>query len=177
MQAAQLGAPIRLRSGRPAAFGEPTTNQRVDRMLAGRDRRLNRQLVGPVTLVNGALRDPTLQHKPVALGELLVGIRRWHDFVLIPATDPLHQIALPRPPGHEGLARQSLLAHVQPQLALAVTGIGSVAGKAVFRQDRPHVAIEHDLLRHWRLDGDGGGQGKQRQEETRESDSHSPRLA
>ena len=44
-----------------------------------------------------------------------------------------------------------LLAQVQPQVGLAMARVGTVAEEAVVRQNRPHVAIELDLLRQRRV--------------------------
>ena len=75
---------------------------------------------------------------------------RWHAKVGILAADPLNQRAglaisrhnrLPivRQPGGGAIAR------IETELCLATGLIGSVAGQAVFREDRPNVTIEVDF--------------------------------
>ena len=105
----------------------------------GRDERPQRLVLGPG-------RDPGLE--PLLLGrrELLVDRRRRHDFVFVRGEDAADHLAFVRLARRDGARLDGHLPPVEPQIGLARGAVRPVAGKAVLGQDRPHVAIEAQLL-------------------------------
>ena len=69
-------------------------------------------------------------------------------------SDARDQFALIRVPCHEGKTTtlewfQSAILRIEPQLSLAVTGIGTVAMVAIVRKDRLDIAAEIDFIGRW----------------------------
>ena len=153
--------PVGLRRRLQPQLREPFFHEKIHALLPRRDHRLHRRLVGPVLLVNRPLRDPLLENFLLPPRQLLVRLRRRHQFVLVAREKPPHHLALLRLPRHDrrlpGLRRlQRLLADVQPQLRLARLCIRPVAVKASVRENRPHIAVVLDLCRYRRLGGESG---------------------
>ena len=88
-------------------------------------------------------------------------LRRRHELVLIRGDDALDEFADVGLAGDEGFLGQGGVAHVEPQLALAVRFILTVATEAVVRKDRQYVAAEAHRLRR----GNGEGEREEREEQ------------
>ena len=97
-------------------------------------------------LVLGPFGDPALEHFLLLGRELLVRRRRRHQLFGIVGTDARDQLAFLRLARHDGAAFDRRLAPIEPQVGLAGGAIRPVAGKAVFGQDRPNVAVVADRL-------------------------------
>ena len=69
--------------------------------------------------------------------------RRRHLLVGVCVADAPDQLAAGGVAGLDDAHR--LVAQVQPQIPFAVLLVGAVAGEAVVREDRAHVAVEVDL--------------------------------
>ena len=144
------GFAIRLESLGGEALGE----EGVDRVTAGRDGRdgrLDRRLEGPVSLVFGALLDPTFDERDLILREHLVELGGRHVIVGVFREESLHHFALFRMSGQDGrLAGFAAFAGgvqgVQAQLALHLVLVRPVAGVAGVGEDRPDVAVELDAF-------------------------------
>ena len=88
-----------------------------------------------------ALGDPLAEGGDLRGGKLFAALGRWHSFFGVDVGNAFEQILQNRPRG---------LFSVQPQLGLASAAIGPVAGKAVRREDGPHIVI----IRHRRRQRD-----------------------
>jgi hypothetical protein len=102
--------------------------------------------------------DPSLQRGLVLVRHDLLRVRWRHDLVLIGRKDALDDLAGVRLAGNDGdLARFAFavggFTQIEAQLAFARVIIHAVAGEALLREHRPHVAIE--------IDGVGGGNEQQ----------------
>ena len=139
---------------------EPRYNEPVDRAAwpgavadAGHHRARGRD-VGPVRLILPALGNPVTQQLLFVSAELLAGVRRRHQVVLVVSCDAGEQFAPARGTGrHRRVAveiSQCAFAGVQSEIGLAVAGIRPVAGKAFVSKNRADIAIELNLtgVRH-----------------------------
>ncbi len=106
-------------------------------------------------LVFRAFGDPTFQHLFLVGRQGFVRLRRRHHLVRIRRVDALDQFAFVWLAGNDGFLFHRDLAHVQPELGLALVLVRAVAGKAVVGQDRPDVVVEAQppLIRVGRLGG------------------------
>ena len=128
---------------------------------SGRDER-------PERLVFGPGRDPGLELLLLDRGKLLVDRRRRHDFVVVGGEDAVDHFALVRLAGHDSADLDGHLPPVEPQVGLSRGTVRPVAGKAVFGQDRPDVAIEAQLF---------GRRGNEGREHHQRCDCPRPRVA
>ena len=165
-QSAQQGSAIRLLREPQLQSPQPPQHERVD--LVGRpaclddvrDRRPHRGLKGPVRCPLGASVDPASDR--FHLVRRGVAVRRWrrHARYLLRVAHPLEE------PAGLGVARDDHLVAaavgeraftgVEPQVGLPGVGIRAMAGKAVVRQDRPHVLLEVNV--RCIVEGGQGGQ-------------------
>ena len=141
--------------GAEAPRGEFLHDNSVDRMpcIAGGEGWPDRRHERPVRLVRGPLRDPPLQGFDLLVGQSAdLRLGRRHDGVGIVRHDAGQQFAdgrvlrNDRSPATVEFGR-SLLERVEPKASLPGAAVGTVARKAVFREDRPDVAVERDSLR------------------------------
>ena len=137
----------------------------------------------PVPLVIRALRDPAPQQFLLRGREMLVRFWRRHHLIAVGRFDPRHQFALPRLAGHDGrVARlrrfQCLLAHIQPQLRLALLRIRPMTRKTIVRKNRQDIAIERDLHRNRRFGcaSHGGGERNQNGQGESRTQGHEVRI-
>ena len=126
----------------------------------------------PVRLPRRALGDPMFDEGDLGGLEGLVLLGRRHDLVLVLADDALEQRALIRLSPDDGrwlflavlrhTGREEAGFGVEAEARLAGSWVGPVAVEAVFRDDRPDIAVELDLL----IGREGGGyeEGQERQE-------------
>ena len=150
-RAADERGPVSLGLVGEAAVRKFLNHDRVDRMLRGSrfcDGRLHWRHECPMRLVLRPLGDPSLQRLDLLWREPAnLRLRGRHDRVGIVRHDAGEQFAgvevlrddRPRAAVELGRGR---LERVEPQASLAVGVVGAVAGEAVFRQDRPDVAVE-----------------------------------
>ena len=125
----------------PAARGD-----RRQRRRGGRDER-------PVRLPLGALFDPADQRRLLDLVEREVRIGRRHHHLGVGAGDAADQLALGRAARHDGAMarlqrRQRRCLHVEPQPALALPVVRTVALEAAVREERLDVEVEVDPIGH-----------------------------
>ena len=101
------------------------------------------RLVGPVKVVLRALGDPALKQRFLGGIEFLARVGRRHEVVLVVRDDAGDQFALAWLAGHDRRGAvefgQGAVAGVEPQIGLALRGIGAVAGEAVVAEQRPNV--------------------------------------
>jgi hypothetical protein len=92
--------------------------------------------------------DPLPQRRNFGICKLAAFIRRRHSQVGIGRSDPPPQFALLRLPGNNHRAALSLcigcFRGIQPQIGLALAGVGTVALEAMVGQDRADVSVELD---------------------------------
>ena len=115
-------------------FGELQLHKRIDRVeiLVGRSRGLD-GFEGPMTTPCSAFLDPRLETFFFLLAERAPQFRRWHDLIHILAVDAnkeFTRVALLRI--NDGQARGGLPLGcgflIQPQIALAGLGVGTMVG-------------------------------------------------
>ena len=147
VKAAGERAAVGLADGSKTLRTQPGLDQRVDGRVHGRRGGFRRQVIGPMVLVGGALRDPAAQQFLLLLGEGLVRFRRRHDLVRVGQEEPLHEFARLRLAWHDRLLGQSVGADIETQLGLTVAGVVAVAGETVVGEDRPNVPVEFHRLR------------------------------
>ena len=106
------------------------------------------RLVRPVQFVLRALGDPALEQRFLGGIEFLSRVGRRHEIVLIVRRDAPDQFALAWLAGDDRRGAveigQGTFASVEPQIGLALLGVGAVAGEAVVAEQRPDVAREVD---------------------------------
>ena len=140
-------------------------------ILHSRHRGPRRRDECPVAFVFRTLRNPPTKHIDLRRSQRLrAGLLRGHPLVGVVARGALDEFARVRLPRHDrNLAgfrgREGVVFQIQPQLALALRLIRAVAGEAIFRKDRPHIAVEVDgrqlclAARHCSEEGEGGDTG------------------
>ena len=94
-----------------------------------------------MALVLGPVGDPAFEQLDLLRREFAIGLRRRHHVVLALGKDAANEFALVRIAGfHDCPAVGELLARafegVQPELGLALVGVGAVARETVLREDR-----------------------------------------
>ena len=115
------------------------------RVLDRRQRGLPRRLERPVRRCRRPLLDPAAQHRDLRGGQLLAALLWRHQQIGVVGLDPVDQLALIRLAGHDRgasafeLGERAFLG-VEPQPGLALVVVGTVAGEAIVREDRPDVA-------------------------------------
>ena len=117
-----------------------------------RECRRARRHEGPVLSIGGAFRDPASQRLDFAgVESLLVGVRRRHRLLRIVGRDALDDsarrgIAWPNGrlalPAAIGTVRA--IGTIESQLRLPLLSVGTMTGKAAFREQRLHVTVEAD---------------------------------
>jgi hypothetical protein len=144
-------------------------NEGVDGMPRGGRRRLDEGAERPVLAPGRARVEPFLQGLDLRLGELLVGLGGGHEVVGVLGDDPPIELALGALPGDDGGAALVILLPglefvVEPEVGLALLGVGSVAGEAGVGEDGEDVAVEVDagvLVRSRAGQEEGGEAGAQ----------------
>ena len=115
-----------------------------------------------MALVFGALGDPATERFNLLGGQVLVRLRRRHAVLFVrrdQTGDELALIRLPRDDhGVASAIQRGVRGVVEPQPALAVVGVLTVAVEAVFGKDGANVAVELQLR-----GGRGCGGGRDRQ--------------
>ena len=143
-------------------------NKSIDRVasradFSSRHSGLHERLIGPMPLPVRPLLDPGVEDRLLPSVERLLGLRRRHHLFWIVVEDPTDQFALvglPRDHCPRLLRRPAQPEFaVEPQIRLAGVVVRPVTGKAMLRQDRPHIAVELDPLRKRRFGGDDRGGG------------------
>ena len=156
--------------------GEFLHDHRVDRVpcIAGGEGWPDGRHERPVRLVRRPLRDPPLQGCDLLVGQPAdLRLGRRHDGVWVVRHDAGQQFAdgrvlrNDRSPTAVELGR-GLIEIVEPKASLPGGAVGTVARKAVFREDRPDVAVERDSLRS-RVTGISGTHDQARAESQRRS--------
>ena len=109
-----------------------------------------------MTLVLGPLLDPGLESGDLGRRERLPALGRRHPLLGVVRGDPAVELALVELAGDDRRAarRRSggrIATVVEPQLAFALLGVGTVALEALVGQDRPDIPSERDLLGSGRL--------------------------
>ena len=134
---------------READLGQPLPHEMIHPVGIGRHLGLHRFLIGPVQLVFRPFLDPSRQELLLLRVELLVRLRRRHQFVRVGRVDPRHERAFRWLAGHDRTGRYGIITVVQPQIGLPMAGIRPVAIKAVVGKNRPDVAVERNLIRQY----------------------------
>ena len=102
--------------------------------------------VRPVGVVRCPLDDPLVEQPLLVVGELLVRVGRRHHHVGVGGMQAGDQFASLWIAGRDRpyaiAVSHRTLRGIEPQVGLAVAGIGAVAGKAVVGQDRENVAVK-----------------------------------
>ena len=136
--------------------GELPTDEVVDG-VTGHGRLLGR-FEGPVASPRGAFGDPAAEDVDLRRGQpRFVRVRRRHELVLVRGDDAFDERADLGLAGDERFLGQGGLAHVEPELGLAVRFVLAVAAEAVVREDGEDVPAEAHGLRR------AGGQGEREQ--------------
>ena len=143
---------IRLLRGLQPRRLDPAQHETVDvidheRLILclGRGHSLHR-FVRPVQVVLRSLGDPLLQQRLLPFVQLLAGVRRRHQVVLVVREDAGHKFAVRRFARHDGgvIAKigQRPLACVETKIGLALLGVRPVTGETVVAQQRPDIPGE-----------------------------------
>ena len=98
-----------------------------------------------MAFVLGALLDPTLEKSLLLRGQRLIRELRRH-LGRVGRVDALDELAVGERPGRERPFGERVFAVVESQIGEARVLVRPVTLVAVFRQDRPDVAIEANLL-------------------------------
>ena len=149
---------LRGRAGWQSLVFEPREDEMIDAIARPRGVRDRGQRGShgrgerPVALIRRALRDPAPQRLHLRGGELFAEFFRRHLLVGIRGRDALIHRALLGPARHDGrdagLARlERALLQIEPQAALELFRIRSVAREAGVGKNRANVAVEIDLRR------------------------------
>ncbi len=154
--------------GRQAFTAQALVEEGVHRMAARRHLGADHLLVAPVPAPLGALADPLPEQGHLGRRNGLVLLGRRHDLIRILRDDALDERAALRIAGHHG--GHAVAGHlrlgfvVEAQAALALLVIGSVAKKAVLREDRPDLA--------GKIHGGRPVEGGQRQQQSAKGAAH-----
>ncbi len=89
------------------------------------------------------LLDPLAKLLDLLLSQLLVRLGRWHTFFKIMRENALQQRTLFGPLQLDG--RQRAFVRIQPQIRLAMVGVGPVTIETVVRKYRTNIALERNL--------------------------------
>ncbi len=176
-RAAGQGAAIRLGRRSEPMLPELGRHEIVDRgpdpgKVLGRGRlRPRRRDERPVRLILGPLGNPLPQSGLLLGGQRFVRGRRRHPVVGIVGEDPPHELTVVRPARRQDRGLHRCGALVQSQPGLPRSTIRPVTAEAVFRQQRPDVAVVSQILRL----GSGGLQGKARHRNCQGGESSQPR--
>ena len=113
--------------------------------------RVGQRQKGPVAFVLGALLDPAAEDRDLIGGEVrLFAGRGRHVLVGVGRGDPLDERAFVGLAGNDGRVAAEIgggsVAEVEAQIGLAMLGVGSVAIKAVAREDGSDVLVEADFF-------------------------------
>ena len=156
------GPPVGLGLRRQPGGFQLREDEPVDRVRApprrGRHGGPGRHRVRPVPGVLRPGLHPRFQRLHLLRRERLAELRRRHHLAGVRGFHPLHQRALGRLPRHDR-AFERPGAGVQAQARLPAPLVRAVAGDAMVKEDRPHVAVEVDRRR-----GPGGRRGDQTDE-------------
>jgi hypothetical protein len=101
----------------------------------------------PVRLVVRPLLDPAVEQLFLVFRKPPIGVRRRHQNVGIGRVDPFEDRARAGVARHDRAGVDRRLTVVEPQIGLPLLAVLAVAIEAVFRQDRPDVAVELERLR------------------------------
>ena len=109
------------------------------------------RFVGPVQIVLRPLSDPLLQQRLLPIVQLLAGVRRRHQVVLVFGENAGHEFALRRLARHHGgiIAKvsQCPLTSVEAQIGLSMLSVRPVAGETIITQQGPNIPSEIDPSR------------------------------
>ena len=138
MQAAQQCDLVRLgRKGqafRCHFLGDEGVDGISDREIGNlRDRWPPWSLVGPVFLKNRTLHNPALEQFTLLIGNMTVGIRRWHDLLRIRGKETHDQFAGFWFAGHHDIVCPLTCLDIQLEVLLALVFVLPVTIEAVFR--------------------------------------------
>ena len=104
--------------------------------------RADGRYIGPVLRIIRAFADPALQRFLLRRRKAAVRLRRRHEVVAIVSIDSRDELTRVRVSRNKSLQFQRHVPNVQPQVGLAFVRVLPVAVEAVFRENRPDVAIE-----------------------------------
>ena len=145
---AQQRCAIRLRRTPEPLSGQLGIDEGIDRPRAARagNCRPHGRHIGPVRLIHRALDDPTLDPGPLLRRDLLVGLGRRHEVVRIGGSETPYQFTFRRFPWDDshlaGLpGSHCFVGKVEPQIRLPRVLVRAVAEEAIFRKNRPNIAI------------------------------------
>ena len=150
VESSQERRPVSLGRGRDTSFLEFREHEPIDVVAwpggvphGGRGGP-SRGHVGPVRLIDRPCANPVVERRLLLLRQPPVGVRWRHQHIGVGRMDPLQQRTRARLAGHDRSGLNGSAAVVEPKAGLPLRGVLAVAVEAVFREDRPDVAVEVD---------------------------------
>ena len=117
----------------------------------------------PVRLILGPFGNPAAKRFLLGGSQFLLRFRRRHPLVGIVRVNPRNQRTFFWLAGDDGRHLHGHLAAVEPQVPFAGGAVGSVASKAILRQDGADVPVVFELVGCGSLEG-SGSQGRDKQD-------------